>query len=273
MAKAAKKTSKYSAHPGLAKEAADKERLREATGKTFDQWVELARAKGPKEHAALRTWLREKHGHGSMVSWWLAQSAIATAEEDYSNPEGFVDELYSGAKAAWRPLHEKAVDAALACGGDVIATSCKTMVPIYRKHVFMELRPVADGVDVQLALGEKPKDRRFEEITNGMPGGRLTHRIVLTSPADLDAGFADALKTAYENGAGKMKRAESAKCPADLSKALKGASKATATWDTCTPAMQRDWILWIESAKQQQTRERRVERAITLLSAGKRKNY
>lgn len=273
MAKAAKTKSKYSPHPGLAKEKEDKERLASATGKTFEHWIDFARKEGPKEQKALRMWLVEEHGHGSRDSWWLAQTTLAPADESYAEPEGFVNALYSGAKSAWRPVHEKAVDAALACGDDVIATSCKTMVPIYRKHVFMELKPVADGVDVQLALGKKPKDKRFEDITNRMPGDRLTHRIVLRSEKDVDAQFADALKTAYENGAGKMKRAESAKTPSDLAKALKASSKATATWDSCTPAMQRDWILWIESAKQAQTRERRVERAIELLAAGKRKNY
>jgi hypothetical protein len=272
MAKAAKK-SKYMPHPGLAKEAADKEKLRAETGRTFDQWVDLARKKGFKEQAKLRTWLREEHGLGSMVSWWLASSAVATAEEDYSNPEAFVDALYSGPKAAWRPLHEKAVDAAIACGDDVVPTSCKTMVPIYRKHVFMELKPVADGVDVHLALGGKPKDKRFEAGVNRMPGDRLTHRIVLKSEKDLDKGFADAVRAAYENGLGKMKRAESAKTPADLAKALKGSAKATATWATCTPAMQRDFILWIESAKQAETRGRRLERTMASLEAGKKKAY
>ena len=46
MGKTAPKKSKYSAHPGLAKEQEDKEKLRAATGRTFDEWVELARVYG-----------------------------------------------------------------------------------------------------------------------------------------------------------------------------------------------------------------------------------
>src|SRR5205814_319260 len=82
-----------------------------------EQWVELTRKKGPRTHRECTSWLREKHGHGSRNSWWIASVATAAhGEPDYGDPESLVDALYSGAKAAWRPLHEKVIDAALACG-------------------------------------------------------------------------------------------------------------------------------------------------------------
>ena len=56
-----RKTTKYSPHPGLAKEAQDRERLHAATGRTFEAWVELARRKGPKAHQECTRWLREEH--------------------------------------------------------------------------------------------------------------------------------------------------------------------------------------------------------------------
>jgi hypothetical protein len=265
--------SKYSPHPGLSQEAADKQKVLEATGRSFDGWIAHARRKGPKKQTELRQWLREQ-GHGSRNAWWIASVASGAWDQpDYDDPESLVGALYSGDKAAWRPVHEKVVDAALACGSDVIATSCKTMVPIYRKHVFAELRPVADGVEVQLALGEKPKDVRFESISRRNPGDRLTHRAVFSRESDVDARFADALRTAYELGAGKIARRSDVKTPPDLAKALKASEKATATWDTCTDAMRRDWILWIESAKQDETRTRRIGQAIGRLAAGRKKMY
>jgi bacteriocin resistance YdeI/OmpD-like protein/uncharacterized protein DUF5655 len=275
MPKRSKKAkSKYSPHPGLSQEAADKERLEDETGRSFDEWVAVARREGPRSQAACREWLQKTHGHGMRNAWWLASVATATeSEPNYSEPEGLVDALYCGAKSAWRPLHEKVVDAALSCGSDVLATSCKTMVPIYRKHVFAELKPVADGVELQLALGEGKKAKGFEPIDRRDPGARLTHRRVLRSVADLDAPFADALQVAYENGAGRMARAAEAKTPSDLARALKASSKAAATWESCTDAMRRDWIVWIDSAKQDATRVRRIGQTIAKLAAGKRKMY
>ncbi len=275
MAKAAsKKKSKYSPHPGLAKEADDKEKLRAATGRTFDEWVEFARKNGPKTQRDCRAWLQEKHGHKMREAWWLAAAAVAADDgPSYADPETLVDALYSGAKAAWRPVHEKAVDAALACGADVIATSCKTMVPIYRKHVFMELRPTADGVEALLAIGDAPAKGRLAKHDRGMPGERLTHAVVLFSEKDVDAEFKGWLATAYENGAGKMKRAGESKTPADLAKALKSSAKAAATWDASTDSMRREWINWIVGAKQDETRARRIAQTVERLAAGKKRMY
>lgn len=59
--------------------------------------------------------------------------------------------------------------------------------------------------------------------------------------------------------------------PADLRQALASAPKARALWSDITPVARRDWIQWITSAKQPQTRARRVHNACEMLAAGKRR--
>ena len=61
------------------------------------------------------------------------------------------------------------------------------------------------------------------------------------------------------------------KVPKDLRKALARAAKAKTQWADLTPIARRDFISWIESAKQAETRKRRVERACSMLAAGKRR--
>jgi uncharacterized protein YdeI (YjbR/CyaY-like superfamily) len=61
------------------------------------------------------------------------------------------------------------------------------------------------------------------------------------------------------------------KVPADLRKALAVAPKAKAQWTDLTPIARRDFISWIESAKQPETRKRRIERACSMLAEGKRR--
>src|ERR1017187_5576943 len=61
------------------------------------------------------------------------------------------------------------------------------------------------------------------------------------------------------------------KVPADLRKALAAAPKARALWSDITPVARRDWIQWITSAKQPETRARRVNNACSMLAAGKRR--
>jgi len=59
--------------------------------------------------------------------------------------------------------------------------------------------------------------------------------------------------------------------PMDLRTALAAAPRAQSTWAEITPMARRDWILWISSAKQPETRKGRIEKASSMLSSGKRR--
>ncbi len=63
------------------------------------------------------------------------------------------------------------------------------------------------------------------------------------------------------------------RAPADLREALEAASapKVQAVWAEITPMARRDWVLWIISAKQEETRRRRIENACDMLASGKRR--
>ena len=59
--------------------------------------------------------------------------------------------------------------------------------------------------------------------------------------------------------------------PADLRKALVSDSKIQKLWDDVTPIAKRDFVSWIESAKQSETRARRIEVTCSKLTSGKRR--
>jgi Bacteriocin-protection, YdeI or OmpD-Associated/Domain of unknown function (DUF1905) len=60
--------------------------------------------------------------------------------------------------------------------------------------------------------------------------------------------------------------------PPDLRKALaSAAAKTRALWSDITTNARRDWIHWITSAKQPETRARRIKNACSMLAAGKRR--
>ena len=61
------------------------------------------------------------------------------------------------------------------------------------------------------------------------------------------------------------------KAPPDLRQALTVFPKANAKWNDLTPIARRDFLSWIDSAKQAETRQRRIERACSMLVAGKRR--
>ena len=59
--------------------------------------------------------------------------------------------------------------------------------------------------------------------------------------------------------------------PTDLRKVLAASARAKAQWSDPTPIARRDFISWIESAKQPETRKRRVESIPSRLASGKRR--
>lgn len=59
--------------------------------------------------------------------------------------------------------------------------------------------------------------------------------------------------------------------PMDLRTALTAAPAAQALWLDITSMTRRDWILWVSSAKQPETRRSRIEKACDMLASGKRR--
>jgi hypothetical protein len=202
--------SLYSVHPGVAmvqKWIAD---LPAKTGRTLEQWIELIRTEGPAEQKARRSWLKDNFGLGTNTAWWLAERADGTgemglAEEDpetYLQMAGqYVEAMYAGGKAGLRPLYDELLRLGLGLGPDVRACPCKTMVPLYRKHVFAELKPsTRTRLDLGLALG-KAMTRlpdRLIDTGGAAKKDRITHRFALTSLADIDDEVKQWLQTAYD---------------------------------------------------------------------------
>lgn len=59
--------------------------------------------------------------------------------------------------------------------------------------------------------------------------------------------------------------------PPDLKKALATSPQARALWEDITPMARREWVRWVASAKQEETRARRIEVGIDKLLHGMRR--
>jgi len=102
------------------------------------------------------------------------------------------------------------------------------------------------------------------------PDGKRSHWLKvdrkLSEPAGADAG--DVVTLEIEPAA----REPEPEVPADLRKALAAAAPtACAVWSDITANARRDWIHWITSAKQAETRARRIKNACSMLATGKRR--
>lgn len=169
------------------------------TGRTLAQWVALVKKTGPKERRERIAWLRKEHGLGGTTAMLVAHAAEGRKPmDDYADQEGLVNALYSGKKAGLRPTHDAAVAAARRLGQDVVASSRKTYVALSRTKQFAVLQPsTADRVDLGLVLPGAAGTGRLEPCTT-VGSGRVTHRIRLEAPRDVDTFVKRWLKAAYE---------------------------------------------------------------------------
>lgn len=61
------------------------------------------------------------------------------------------------------------------------------------------------------------------------------------------------------------------KIPQDVRKALTASPSVIKLWEDLTPIARRDFLTWIDGAKQPETRIRRIEKTRSVLTAGKRR--
>jgi hypothetical protein len=169
------------------------------TGRTIEQWANLVKSKGPKTTKGRVAWLRQVHGLGDPTA-----NVIVAAAEDrdlaatYEDSDALVDAMYSGTKAALRPIYEATLKAARAVGKDVTASARKTYVTLTRKRQFAVIQPsTKTRVDVGFALGPVKATGRLKKTTT-VGGGRITHCIACSTPSDVDAEVKKWLKAAYE---------------------------------------------------------------------------
>src|SRR5437016_350666 len=101
------------------------------------------------------------------------------------------------------------------------------------------------------------------------PNGKGSHWLKVNK-AMQDAAGADAGDTVTVEITRAGEELET-RVPMDLRKALAAAPPAQASWADITPLARRDWIFSITSAKQPETRRRRIEKACDMLASGKRR--
>lgn len=59
--------------------------------------------------------------------------------------------------------------------------------------------------------------------------------------------------------------------PADFRKAIASDKKVSALWKDITPLARNEWICWVTSAKQSETRERRIKVGLSKMRGGMRR--
>ncbi|HUJ93845.1 MAG TPA: DUF5655 domain-containing protein [Terriglobales bacterium] len=204
MRKAAAK-SLYSVHPGVAMVQKWVAELPEKTGRSLEQWISLVEKSGPSDEQARREWLKNEHKLGTNSAAWIVERAAGKRREQ-DDPEAYlqaagkyVEDMFTGKKSGLREIYERLLELGLSLGTEVKACPCKTIVPLYRNHVFAQLKPTTNTrIDLGLALGGRKTPKRVIDTGGLAKKDRITHRIEIASLSDIDQDVKRWLKMAYE---------------------------------------------------------------------------
>ena len=201
----AARVSLYSPHPGLSMVQKWKAELPAKTGRSLDEWIAFVKKSGPPAEKDRREWLKAEHKLGTNSAWWIAERADGKgAEED--SPEAYleaarqwVDAMFTGPRAALRPLYDALLKVVLAVGKDVKACPGKTAVAIYRNHVIANIKVATNSrIDFGLSLGNMKTPKRLIDTGGFAKKDRITRRIEVKSMADIDDELKKWLKKAWE---------------------------------------------------------------------------
>ncbi len=199
------KANCYSVHPGVAMVQKWIDELPQKTGRSLQQWIALTKHDGPPTEKERREWLKKQHKLGTNAASWIAERADGKGTEEDS-PEAYlkaaaewVEAQYSGPRATLRPLYDQLLKLGFSLGEDVKACPCKTMVPLYRNHVFGQIKPSTNTrIDLGFALGDMKTPKRLIDTGGYEKKDRITRRIEVKSKTDIDDELKRWLQKAYE---------------------------------------------------------------------------
>jgi hypothetical protein len=197
---------RYDVHGGVAMMRNWLDTLEAKTGRDVDGWTKLVLTKGPAGTKERREWLKREHGLGTNSAIWIVDKAEGGTDLEDGDPAkyltraaDYVEAMFSGPKAALRPLYDRLYTLARALGDDIRISPAKTIVPIYRTHVIAQIKPTTrTRIDLGLALGDTPAQGRLLDTGGFAKKDRITHRIAIENLEDIDGFVETWLGRAYD---------------------------------------------------------------------------
>jgi hypothetical protein len=192
--------------------------IQKRTGKTLDQLVAIVKNSGLAKHGEMVAMLKDKHGMGhgdanTLVHYANKSAQVfagttgatgttgTTGSGGTTGTDAQLDRIYTGPKAALRPIHEKVMAEVGKFGPFEIAPK-KTYLSLRRKKQFAMVGP-ATNTRVEVGLNVKDmKDVKGVKAGGRLealpPGGMCQYKVKLTAPAEVDAELLGWIKKAYD---------------------------------------------------------------------------
>jgi hypothetical protein len=180
--------------------------IEKRSGKSLAELAALIRASGLSKVGEVRTLLKTElglgHGDANAVALHVlngpAMASIGPASADAGEADLVLDEIYSGAKAGLRPLHEAVM--ALVCEfGEFEIAPKKGYLSLRRKKQFAMLGPATQS---KIEIGFNMKDQAAgPRLIAQAPGGMCNYKLRLGAMDEVDADLRAWLRCAFDAAA------------------------------------------------------------------------
>lgn len=172
--------------------------IEKRTGKTLAELAVIIQQSGLQKHselvAMLKTELGMGHGDANTLVHRVRQSDGQSAAATLSDNQ-VLDTLYTGAKAALRPIHDQLLEL-LSQFGDFESAAKKTYVSYRRKKQFAMIGP---ATNTQLEIGLNTKELPENPRLKALPAGQMCNfKLRLSTADEVDAELMGWLKAAYQ---------------------------------------------------------------------------
>jgi hypothetical protein len=172
--------------------------IEKRTGKSLEALAKIVESSGLAKHGEIRDMLKRDlgmgHGDANTLVHYVLKSDGASAAAGSSEAD-VLNEIYSGAKAALRPVHD-ALMSAITTFGDFEIAPKKGYVSLRRTKQFAMIGP-ATNTRVEVGLNMKnatPTDR----LAAMPPGGMCQYKVKLTQASEVDAELVAWIRQAYD---------------------------------------------------------------------------
>jgi len=175
--------------------------IQKKTGKSLPELAELVRQSGLSKHGEIRDYLKSElglgHGDANTLVHVVLQSDGTRAAEGKSEAD-VLGEIFTGPKAALRPIHE-ALMAEITRFGEFEILPKKGYLSLRRKKQFAMIGPATNTrVEVGLNAKDLPVDARLLV----QPKGSMCNYVVkVVALSEVDADLIGWVRAAYD-GAG-----------------------------------------------------------------------
>ena len=169
--------------------------LESKTGKTFSEWLLIAKGSGAAKHGELVKYLKSDHGLTHGYANLVAHKSRETDAASVSESVDLVDSQYSG-KESLRPIYDKLIKSIEKFGNDIELSPKKAYVSLRRNKQFGIIQPsTKTRLDVGINIKGKVEEGKLEK--SGSFNSMVSHRVRLSSVEDVNSELIGWLREAY----------------------------------------------------------------------------